>query len=244
MTVLEILTRAFAALAAVGLGSAALAGVAFWFFRKFGEKWLDTKFSQRLQDYKHTQQRELEKLRFSINALMDRTTKLHQFEFDVLPEVWARLIDSFNQAVDFVSPLQQYPDVDRMHPPHLAEFLSNCELAEWQKEELAVGPDKTTRYSKMIFWHRLHRVHASYAAFHNYHSKNGIFIQAELNKRLDTLSILIGAAIFEKKIDEENPVPRPDRFANGDRLRKEGPEMLKAIETTVKTRLWNARSLD
>ena len=52
-------------------------------------QWLDSKFAERLEAYKHQQQRELEQLRFQINALFDRVTKLHQREFQVLPDAYA-----------------------------------------------------------------------------------------------------------------------------------------------------------
>jgi hypothetical protein len=61
-------------------------------FKVLGEKWLNAKFEERLAQYKHAQQKEIEQLRFRINSLMDRTTKLHQHEFDVLPEAWSRLM--------------------------------------------------------------------------------------------------------------------------------------------------------
>jgi len=43
--------------------------------------------------YKHEQQKELEHLKFSINAQMDRATKLHQREFEALPEAWSNSTD-------------------------------------------------------------------------------------------------------------------------------------------------------
>jgi hypothetical protein len=68
-----------------GAGGAA---VVVGLLKLFGEKWLNTKFEERLATFKHEHQKEIEQLRLRINTLMDRTTKLHQREFDVLPEAW------------------------------------------------------------------------------------------------------------------------------------------------------------
>jgi hypothetical protein len=146
--------------------------------------------------------------------------------------------------VDFVSPFQQYPDVGKMGPAQVEEFVRKSDLAEWQKSELLAGDDKTNRYVKMIFWHNLNKVHASYANFHNYLLKNGIFIQAELYEKMKALSGAMSEAIHERQFEEEYPNPRPERFEKGDRLRKEGQPMMQDIEAQLKTRLWNARSLD
>jgi hypothetical protein len=70
------------------IGTVLLAGggggaVVFYLFKLFGEKWLNTKFEERLATFKHEHQKEIERLRGTINTLMDRATKLHQREFEV-----------------------------------------------------------------------------------------------------------------------------------------------------------------
>ena len=67
--------------------------------KRFGEKWLDSKFDEKLQALRHAHDKELEDLRFKIATLLDRATKLHSREFEVLPESWSRLNDAFWQAM-------------------------------------------------------------------------------------------------------------------------------------------------
>jgi hypothetical protein len=117
--------------------------VAVWLCKLFGEKWLNTKFEERLASLKHEHQKEIERLRLRINTLMDRTTKLHQREFDVLPEAWSRLNDAFAQTNVVVSPIQRYPDLNRMAEEHINEFLKKTPLQEWEKAELMGQKDKT-----------------------------------------------------------------------------------------------------
>jgi len=113
----------FAAIGYVVMVAGGGAAVAVGLFRAFGERWLNAIFEKQLAAYRHEQQKELEHLRYRINALMDRMTKVHQREFDVVPEAWSRLIDSYNQVTAFVASLQKYPDLDRMPQAHLDEFL-------------------------------------------------------------------------------------------------------------------------
>ena len=81
--VVEFLKGSAPLLLSGGFGATA----AWWLFQAFGDKWLAARFDKRLEALRHAQQKELEELRFRINALLDRATKLHQREFEVLPEI-------------------------------------------------------------------------------------------------------------------------------------------------------------
>ena len=143
-----------AAIVGVALaGSAAFSGIALWLFKLFGEKWLGAKFAERLEAFKHDQQKEIEHLRFEINKLLDRTTKLHQREFEVLPRAWSLLARSYHSVKSITSALQAYPDIERMTTAHLDEFLSESPLMNWQKDELKVASDKNKYYQDAIFIH-------------------------------------------------------------------------------------------
>jgi len=78
-----MLNDILAAIGAIIVAGGGLVAMTFGLFKFFGEKWLNNKFDERLASFKHAQQQEIERLRFRINALMDRTAKLHQWEFEV-----------------------------------------------------------------------------------------------------------------------------------------------------------------
>jgi len=46
---------------------------------------------------------EIEHLKFQINASMDRADKLHQREFETVPEAWSSLVGAFNSVKSFIS---------------------------------------------------------------------------------------------------------------------------------------------
>ena len=70
----------------LGITATAMVAAAYAFFQFLGRRWLEARFAERLEKFKHDQNQEIERLRYRINALMDRTTKLHQHEFEVLPK--------------------------------------------------------------------------------------------------------------------------------------------------------------
>jgi hypothetical protein len=230
-----------ALLGAAGITVLGLGGAAYALFRYFGDKWLTTKFNERLESYKHEQQRQLEQLKFSINTLFDRTVKLHQYEFDVLPELWAKLNEAFGYVSSFVSPMQSYPDLDRMSPAHLEDFLAKSELAEFQKDELRTGNEKTRRHMKVRFWYDLQEAQQKYGEFNSAFVAKSIFLQQDLKDQMKELRDMMYDALFERKFEEQYPDPRQGRFEKCGVLRKEGPQKLEEIGTGVRARLWSSQ---
>ncbi|WJR76022.1 hypothetical protein [Bradyrhizobium sp. NP1] len=220
---------------------AAVAGFAYWLFKQFSEKWLTAKFNERLEDYKHQQQKELEELRFKINSLMDRTTKLYQREFDALPEAWGKLVMAHGTVQAVAAGLQQYPDLDRMTSDHLDEFLGKSPLDNWQKEKIKREGKKTDEYISAINHHRAWEARNVYRDFYVYFRKNGVFIREELKAKFDALSDLIHSTLVEHEVGLQHKDFR--KWETREKFVTESTALLKALEQEVQTRLWDSQSL-
>jgi hypothetical protein len=241
---MDLIELALKWIAGLGITAGVAGGAGYTAFQFFGKKWLDAHFAERLEKFRHEQNQEIERLRYRVNALMDRTAKLHQHEFEVLPEVWSRLGIAFTAATDFTSRLVSYPDLDSMQSAQFSEFIGKSELPDWQKEELRECKDRNDRYQEMIFWHRLQKVVDCHAEFHNYFISKGIFIQLDLKEKIRDLSNMMYDAFNERAFDQRNPILGEGRFAKGDLLQREGLGKLQAIEADVQARLWHANKLD
>lgn len=219
---------------------AALAGFAYWLFKQFSEKWLTAKFNERLEAYKHQQQKELEELRFKISGLLDRTTKLHQREFDVLPEAWGKLVMAHGHVHSVTAGLQSYPDIDRMSPDQLIEFLEKCPLDNWEKEEIKKQSKKTDYYTKAHDRHKAWEARKTYVDFYTYFRKNGVFIREEIKSKFDAIADLTHGALVEYEIGLQHK-----DFALWEARRKlssEGGALMKALENEVQSRLWDSQA--
>lgn len=232
---MEIIFQAIGKFIVAGGG---LVAISYGLFKYLGRKWLDEKFSERLEAYKHEQQKEIERLRFKINALLDRATKFHQREYEVLPEAWSLLNDSFWKASSFLHPLQQYPDLDKMTPTQLEEYISNCPFNKWEIEELKASTTKTDYYIKRIFWHTIHDIKSTARDCHVYLAKNGIFLQPDLLEKFRTIDDAIWKALNQKEISERHDII-PRDLTKSDYLLEQGPQLLKELELLVQNRLWN-----
>lgn len=234
---MDALKEFLSAIGAIILAGGGLSLIVYQVFKHLATKWLDARFDQRLQALKHQQDREIEELRFKISALLDRTVKLHQREFEVLPEAWSRLNDAFWNVRSFVHPMQSYPDIDRMNPDQFESFVAGCRLEEWQKKELRTASDRNRVYQRQIFWHNLNDAKTKAREAHTYLLKFGIFIDDSIRSGFTTLDDMIWNALTEHQTNEEHEV-RPRERKSIRKLVDEGKAQMKELERTVHQRLW------
>ncbi len=236
MPVIDTLLELIGTVVVAGGG---LALIVYKVFKHLAAKWLDARFSERLQDLRHRHERELEHLRFQINALLDRTTKLNQREFEILPEAWAKLHSAFWKARSQVSAVQSYPDLERMQPKQLDDFIEECKLASWQKAELRASADKNEYYQKHIYWVRVEDALDRIREANVFLAKVGIFMLPELREKFSELATLAFEAVSEDRFNHEHEV-RPLMREKIERFVKEGEPKLMELERVVHSRLWPA----
>ncbi|MET4240733.1 hypothetical protein [Bradyrhizobium sp. RT10b] len=225
----EVLLKAAGVVVVAGGGAAALI---FGPLRYLADKWLTSKFNQRFEQFKHAQQVELENLRFKINSLFDRTTKLHQREFEVVPAAWALLVECKNQVTALIAGFQQYPNLDRMTAPQLDEFLEGSFLAKWQRDELKASAKKTDYYMDAVFYHRYDQARAACREAHVYVLKNGIFMPSDMKAKFDKMSDLVWKVLVEHQINHsDKPVPRLKEAR--DALSNEAEALMKTLEEAI-----------
>ncbi len=224
---------------AVVLAGGGLSLLVYGVFKHLAAKWLDARFDQRLQALKHEQQKEIERLKVKVSALLDRAVKLHQREFEVLPEAWGRLNDAYWQVRNFVSPLQTYPDVSRMNAPQFEQFINDCRLLDWQKAELRAAGDKNAYFQDAIFWHKLSDAQNKSREAYSYLMKNGIFIKEEVRQKFAKVHDLFWNALVEHEVNHEHKV-RPLERKHIGALSNEGDDLMKELERIVHERLWPA----
>lgn len=232
----DVLGKLVALLGGVG----AVAAACFGLFKWLGERWLESKFQTRLEAFKHEQQKELEELRFRINSLFDRTIKLHQREFEVLPEAWSRLVVAHGAVEHLIYGLRSFPDIDAMEPDRLEEFLSETNLSAHQKDELKNANPKLAYYRKFIEEEIISDCRNNLMEFNNYLGQHGIFLHPEINVKFHGLNGLIRAAYSEHDVNFRTGPPRERAAAQ--RFQTESKHLLDDLQTDVRSRMWNTES--
>ena len=220
-------------LIAVGGGGAAIAYLVFQFL---GRKWIENIFSERLEQLRHQQALELQRLRVEIDALLSGVIKLQEKEFVILPEAWAKLDEAHSSVSWLAAPLQTYAQVNEMSIPELDEFLSDSDLTESQRESVRQASDRLRTYSDIIFWHRLHKVKGDFNELHTYIARNGIFLPPGLKENFSMISRQLRSALISLEIGHESQDWGMKRQAWA-QIKEESEPLYQQIEAEIHARL-------
>ncbi len=219
------------AVAAVGGSSAA---IAYALFRWLGAKWLDQHFNKRLEEMKHEQQIELERLKHEINSLFSRVSKIHEKEFEVLPQAWNLLQQAHGAVFGVASPLKQYPEFSKMSEQQFEEFVGASRLAEYQKTELRASTDRLKYYQQKIIWVDLGEARKAQIALNNYLAVNSIFMTEELRQQFKKINQALDSVIIGQEIGNQG---HSEMLRASSKTLGEISGMFNEIESAVQKRL-------
>lgn len=182
-------------------GSAAVVAYAVFVF--LSKKWLEAKFSERLEAFKHEQNKEIEQLKYRINAQFNRISKIHEKEIEVLPEAWTRMMTAASDVAFLASPMREYQDLDRLSGAQLESFLSGSSLLDWEKDELRASTTKLKYFQERSFYHELWNAKKSFHAFHAYIHINSIFLSKDIKTKFLAIDDALSKTIIETEIDHD-----------------------------------------
>ena len=199
------------------------AGAAYGIFKWLGKNWLDQYFKERLEQLKHEKQKEIEHLRHEISTLYSRISKIHEKEFEILPQAWLFLQEAYGAAFDIVKSLKQYPDLNRMSDVEFEDFLEKrCKLLDYQKVEIREASDRLKYYQEAFDLLQLHRAKKAQIDFSNFLIRNGIFLTDELKAQLKALNDSLNRIIITEEVWRQSPDPAL-RIGNVDALKDISP---------------------
>ena len=222
---------------------------ALWFGRTYIDKWLTNRFQGQLDALKHVQAQEIERLRAKIAGMLDRATKLHHHEFEVLPMVWDKLTTMMGSASVAVANFKSYADVGGMSAEELELILDQTKFAEYEKAELRQlhRHERETRFISLTDRDRLRTAFKDRADYHNAIIKHAIFIEPSILEKMKELSHLIVDALHTQADFGDPDMERPkarERGANADKVHEKGQAKMGEIERMISGRLWNASKLE
>jgi hypothetical protein len=206
----------------------ALTGVAYWLFQTFSEKWLETRFSERLEAYRH-----------QLSTLLDRATRLHAQEFEVLPTLWDKLCTSMGSALGAVSPLQFGTDLTFVGDAELEVILekSPFEVHEKQRVRDAKQSDRGKLFRDLETQHRLQAAYADWRDFNNYAVAKSIFLDPALSGEVRMLTDMIYEALDSYSWARSDTEMNREAREAAKRLRSDGVRLRDEIQAIVSARL-------
>jgi hypothetical protein len=220
------------------LGGGAVA-MAYGLFHYMGKSWIENKFKERLETFRHEQAIELQRLRVQIESMLSGALKLQELEFKVLPEAWKLLDDAHGLARWVTASLQQYPKIEGMTETELSEYLSKAH-PDWLDSQVtriiaASGRERDDRFHELISWQRLNRARKAISELETYIGANGLFLPRDLKKQFLEIIPVIRNAITAAESGREFKDYKMKRDA-GTGLETIEP-LYRAIEKAIEDRL-------
>lgn len=220
-------------LMAYGGGASA---IAYLLFQHLGKTWLENKFSQRLDELRHQQNIEVQRLRVEIDSLLSGSLRIQEKEFEILPGAWERLDEAYGLTTWVVSPLQQYADVGKMRDTELDEFLADTEFTSTQKQDIKQSRERSKEYQRLEVWRRLQKARIAHRELQAFVARNGILMPLELKEKLRKSVTLLHAALVSKEIGHEHEDWKL-QHQGWEKLKAELEPLYQEIEYLIQSRL-------
>ncbi|HWD13942.1 MAG TPA: hypothetical protein VG519_11390 [Pseudochrobactrum sp.] len=135
LDILGVGFKYFGMLVAAGGGGAA---VVFGVFQFWGKGWLDSHFDKKLEAFKHEQAIQIEQFKHEQNLVVEkikkeasleisRNEKLNKIEFEILPSLWAEILNMYEFTFQLATNKNQSDDDIRLRMINFNKnFLSNA----------------------------------------------------------------------------------------------------------------------
>ena len=222
------------AILASGGGAAVVAAA---IFRFLGVSWLESKFNQQLENFRHENAKELAQLNASVDGALSKTVKSQEKEFEVLSEMWRLANVAHGTIGGFISPLQSYADVTKMSEQKLREFLEQFELLPSIVEEIVRSSDQMAEFEDAIFWHKRNRSSKALNEFRNFVYLNEVFIEESVAEEFKWVATNLNDVFVAKEIAKEDGDRKYGRDAHKKYVDEIGPRLV-AIAPTLREKFF------
>lgn len=232
----NLLQKILSYLGSIIVIAGSISAIVYYLLKFFSKKWLENQFAKRLEEFKRKQSELLENYRFEINSRFNRISKIHEKEFEVLPNAWYKLQDAYMEFLNISSPLQSWPDLNRYSEIQLESFVAKSGLLDFQKDEILAVEDKLGYYQEKYYWISLNKANDKLNDFRIYLRYNKIFLSKDLFKLFSNIETIMieTVATFETMHEKEHWEKHYEMFK---KLRDNGGKIIEELEMLVQSRL-------
>lgn len=188
--------------------------IAFVAFRFLAISWLDNKFDQKLENYRHQNAKELAALRASVDGALSKTVKSQEKEFEAISEMWRLANIAHGTLGGFVNPFQSYSDVKRMSDQKLREYLAQYDFLPSIVEEIMDSSDRMEEFVKAVFWHKRNRCNNALNELQNFVYLNEVFVEENVASEFKWISREMGIVFVSREIAEEEGMGKERRSSH------------------------------
>jgi hypothetical protein len=223
----------FFSILAYGGGAVAISYLAF---TQFAKGWLENLFAKKLDEFRHQQAVELQRLRVEVEALLSGAIKLQDRDFEILPQAWEKLHAAYRALAIATAAFKSYPDLNRAGEVELKEVFEGSGLSRSTIERISNSTDKTREYIDAITRQEIHKVKKEVSELKVYSDRMSIFLPLTLKESLDKITEELWSAVIDKEMGHEEKDWKVQRAALK-KLSSEITPMFNEIKSDIHGRL-------
>lgn len=225
-----------AGIVAIWLTKVSFVVVSAWgVFQFLGKKWIENKFQKSLQDHKHKHDEEIQRLKCEIDLQLSRVTKIHEKEFEVLPQAWVKLHTFLDLVCQFIRETHIIPELNEMSGPQLEDFLSKSDLENPAKQNIRSNGKKNRK--SWYFDAKSKKAGDACLDFQDYITKNGIFLSSDIKTKFKEAEYTIRTAWATRNATEQSQDSCQGITDACKIVKKDIPPIMEEIEKLVQKRL-------
>jgi len=210
----------------------AIAGSAWGIWLFLGKKWIENKFQKSIEDHKHKHDEEIQRLKCEIDLQLSRVTKIHEKEFEVLPQAWEKLNNLLDLVRQFIRETYAI-SLDQYSASDLEKFLSKRELTKEEKQTIRASADKNSCYFEVLS----EKTSKASWDFQGYIDNNAIFLSPDIKSKFKEAEKTIRTAWAFRNTAGNSQEWREGITEACHITQKDIPPIMKEIEELVQKRL-------
>jgi len=177
--------------------------VAYSIFKTLGTGWLENKFAQRLENFRHEKAKEIERLRAEIDGSLKARIRHQEKEFETLSQCWHLMNIAYGAVTDFVSPFQQYQDINSMSANLRREFVEKLDVLPAQRSEILQSSNPFSTYKSIVHLIKNNLANRTVAEFNNCVYRLDIFMDLEISNDFKEVLRSLNSSIVSMEVGTE-----------------------------------------
>lgn len=228
-----------------GIIAGGVSGTAALFLlpKTWAEGKIKSVFDRELEAFKTKQAQIIEAAKLEISASLDRRTRLHSREFEVVPTIWELATVACSRLQSLCSRGRSYNRLGRdENVPRLQQRLRDEGLSELEIENVVQA--STFDESERQYWVAVDRARAFEASkalsnFRQALTTKVIFVRDPLFSQFERLDKMAWSAWIEHRLTMEPGMPNDD-WTNREIFYREINDVLESMAKGIRTGMWGA----
>jgi hypothetical protein len=183
-------------------GGAAL--ITFILLQYLGKKWLDDRFSNRLNELRHEQNKEVERLRIEIQTLLNGALRVQQNEFEIFPTLWEMINRAFGLVQESCAPKYRNFMISHLLDEEFNDLLNELTFTESERRLLEKSANKDDLFTHLLVKSQISESFAGVNDLCKYVAKHQILIPENINSEVVKFANSLSELQEKIKINQEN----------------------------------------